>query len=145
MSLVRSRAGARGLVAAMSMSGMRQLTTSLGLVGKVPPEAMLSKVAPDQMRRLSPETRSALTEAVHWTYGAVGGVGYGLLPAAVRRRAVSGPAYGVVVWLVFELGLAPLLGIGTPHGKVMGRAMLMADHVLYGVVVAGRLAPEPEA
>jgi hypothetical protein len=27
---------------------------------------------------------------------------------------------------------------------VLGRLVLALDHVLYGVVVAGRLAPEPE-
>lgn len=144
-SAVRLRAGARGLVAAMAMSGTRQLTTNLGLLGTVPPEAMVGRVAPDELRRLSPAKRSALTELAHWAYGTLGGVGYGLLPASVRRRAISGPAYGVAVWLVFELGIAPALGIGAPHGKVLGRVVLMADHVLYGVVVAGRLAPEPEA
>lgn len=145
MTSPRLRAGARGLVAAMAMSGSRQLTSHLGLLGTVPPEAMVGRVAPDELRRLPPGSRAAITELAHWTYGAVGGVGYGLLPASVRRRAVSGPVYGVAVWLFFEVGLAPILGLGAPHGKILGRVTLLADHVLYGVVVSGRLAPEPEA
>lgn len=129
----------------MAMSGSRQFTANMGLVGKVPPEVMVGRIAPDQMRKLSPATRAGITELAHWGYGAVAGLGYGLLPASVRRRAVSGPAYGAAVWLAFELGIAPLLRIGAPHGKSIGRLTVLADHVLYGVVVAGRLAPEPEA
>lgn len=141
----RARAGARGLVGAMAMTGMRQVTTNLGLVDTAPPEAMVGKTAPDQLRRFSPDARTALTELAHWTYGALGGVGYGLLPRRLRSRPLSGPLYGLGIWFAFEAGIAPLLGLGAPHGKVVGRIAVMADHVLYGVLVGGRLAPEPEA
>lgn len=145
MTSARVRAGARGLAGAMAMTGMRQVTSNLGLVDTAPPEAMVGKAAPDRLRRLRPRTRTAVTELAHWTYGAVGGVGYGLLPARARRQPLSRPLYGLAVWLSFEAGIAPLLGLGAPHGKVVGRIAVMADHVLYGVVVGGRLAPDPEA
>lgn len=145
MASPRARACARGLAGAMAMTGMRQVTGNLGLVDTAPPEAMVGEAAPDSLRRLKPETRTALTELAHWTYGAVGGLGFGLLPRRVRQQPWAGPLYGLGVWFAFEAGIAPALGLGAPHGKVVGRIAVMADHLLYGVVVGGRLAQEPQA
>ena len=132
------RAMARGAVGAMAMTGMRQLTSNIGLLREAPPESMVSKVAPDELRRLSPEKRTALTEVTHWTYGSLAGVGFALLPSAVRRWWPAGPLYGVGVWLGYETVIAPLLGLEAPHGKVLGRIAVLGDHVLYGAVVGAR-------
>jgi hypothetical protein len=142
---VLGRAAARGLTAAMMMTGARELTMNLGLLEESPPEAVVRRGAPRQAKQLSPGTRAAMTELAHWAYGTAGGIVYGMLPARIRSHPASGPVYGLVIWLGFELGLAPVLGIQHAHGKVAGRLMLVADHTLYGVVVSGRLAPEPEA
>jgi hypothetical protein len=74
-----ARSGARGLLAAMAMTGMRTVTANLGLLEKSPPAAIVEQRA----------------------------------PRGIQRRLVH-------------------------------RAMLALDHSLYGVVVAGRLAPAPE-
>ena len=138
------RAGVRGLVAAMAMTGTRTVTASIGHQEQSPPEAIVEEYAPPQVRWLPERHREAIIELLHWTYGAGGGVVFGLLPARVRGHPVSGPVYGLAVWLAFELGVAPLLGVERSKQRhVLWPAMVALDHVLYGVVVAGRLAPEP--
>lgn len=135
------RSAARGLAGAMMMSAFRQATVHLGLVEEPPPETMVREGTPGALERLDKGKRKALTELAHWTYGAGGGAAYGLLPAALRRQPWAGPAYGVALWLSYELVLAPLLGERHPQGKVVGRAMVALDHVLYGLVVGGRFPP----
>src|SRR5690606_24818607 len=78
------------------------------------------------------------------TYGAGGGVLFGLLPSRIRAHPAAGPAYGLATWLVFETAIARLLGIPRARRRqVLWPALIALDHVLYGVIVAGRLAPEP--
>lgn len=139
------RAGARGLVAAMAMTGTRTLTASIGYEEKKsPPEAIVQKHAPEGVLRLPERHRQALTELLHWTYGALGGAVFGLLPDRVRRHPATGPAYGLAVWLAFHAVLAPVLGVQrSARRPKLWPALVAADHVLYGIVVAGRLAPEP--
>ncbi len=138
------RAGARGLVAAMAMTGFRTVTDNAGLLRKSPPQAIVDKHAPEEIRQLGRERRTALTELAHWAYGTGGGVMFGLLPEKVRAHAWTGPTYGLVIWLAFEAVLAPLLDLEhTKHRGVVSRIVIAADHVLYGLVVAGRLAPDP--
>jgi hypothetical protein len=140
------RGGLRGLVGAMAMTGVRTVTASVGADEKSPPQAILDWGAPRVMDRLPERSRAAITELVHWTYGAMGGVLFGLLPAPVRRNRWAGPAYGVAFWLAFEFGIAPLIGAERAHRRhLVWPALVAVDHVLYGVVVAGRLAPEPES
>ena len=132
------RATARGVIAAMAMSGFRNVTTRLGLVLETPPEAVLRAGTPGLLMRLAPERRAVAIELAHWAYGAAGGAVFAALPERLRRKATAGPAYGVLTWLVFEAGIAPLLGLPQAHERrVVERAVLLADHVLYGVVVAG--------
>jgi hypothetical protein len=46
--------------------------------------------------------------------------------------------YGLVVWLGFELGIAPALGLNqAKRVRLVDRAALAADHVLYGLVLSG--------
>ncbi|WP_285777035.1 hypothetical protein [Microtetraspora sp. NBRC 13810] len=130
------RAGVRGTIGAMAMSGMRQAATSLGLVHTVPPEAVLERTVPGLFRLVPQERHQAMIEFVHWAYGAGGGAFFGLLPRAVRERPWAGPAYGVAIWGVFEAGIAPLLGVPRRRGTAVERCVLLADHLLYGIVVA---------
>jgi hypothetical protein len=92
-----TRAGARGVMAAMAMTGLRNLTTAAGLVAQTPPEAILQQRAPKLLAQLPEDRRQAAVEALHWTYGAAGGAAFGLLPRAARRHAWVGPTYGVLV------------------------------------------------
>jgi hypothetical protein len=139
-----ARAGVRGLVAAMAMTGIRTVTASIGAEEKSPPQAIVEKHAPRPVLGLPNHHREAITELLHWTYGAGGGILFGLLPEQVRRRPAAGPVYGLLFWLGFEFGIAPLLGIERAKQRpLLWPAMVAVDHVLYGLVVAGRLAPEP--
>ena len=130
---------ARGIIAAMAMTGMRRVTTRLGLVREPPPEAVASQGVPALLALVPIENRGEAIELAHWGYGALGGGIFGSLPAVLRRHAWAGPAYGLAVWLLFEVLLAPLLGIDRARDrKVAERLAIAADHVLYGLVVANR-------
>ena len=139
------RSATRGVVGALSMTGMRQVTTGLGLLERTPPEEILSDEAPALMRSLSEGHEQVAVELAHAGYGAFAGGAFALLPERFRRSRLAGPAYGIATWLAFELGIAPILGINISDRRhVTSRLSLVADHVLYGIVVAGQLAPEPE-
>ena len=127
----------RGVIAAMAMTGMRAFTVSLGLVEEPPPKAIIRKRARGLLRLVPRKRRRAAIEVIHWAYGAGGGAMYGALPDNVRRRAWSGPAFGLLTWLGFELGIAPVLGL--QHAKerrLDERAALAVDHALYGLVLS---------
>jgi hypothetical protein len=50
----------------------------------------------------------------------------------------TGPVYGLVVWLGFELGIAPVLGLSqAKRVRLVDRLALAADHLLYGLVLSG--------
>ncbi|MGI8974127.1 MAG: hypothetical protein ACR2HI_08115 [Gaiella sp.] len=128
-----------GTVAAMAMSGVRAFTTSVGLVDKPPPDEIATEGAPAVFARVPVRYRDASIELAHWGYGAGMGVAYGALPDSLRRRSLTGPAYGLAIWAFFERGVAPVLGLRTPRERPLReRAAIVADHLLYGVVVAGR-------
>lgn len=134
----RLRAAARGVVAAMAMTGMRRVTRGLGLVRESPPEAVARRGFPGLLRVVPVENRDEAIEFAHWAFGAVGGAVYGSLPPVLRGGAWAGAVYGVVVWVLFEAVMAPLLGVDRPGRKREERLAIAADHVLYGVIVANR-------
>jgi len=135
------RAAARGLTGAMMMSALRQVTVHLGLLKEAPPETMVRSATPETLDRPGDGRRTALTELLHWAYGAGGGAAFRLLPDRLRAVRGAGAAYGLALWLGYELVLAPALGEKHPTGKVVGRAMVGLDHLLYGAVVAERFPP----
>lgn len=53
------KAATRGAVAAMAMTGLRQMTTSLGLVERTPPDSVLSQTAPQLFYRVPVDRRAA--------------------------------------------------------------------------------------
>jgi hypothetical protein len=132
---------ARGAVGAMAMTGLRVLTTQLGLVEQTPPQAVgrqRARGARALLRRAPRKQRRGLIEVAHWAFGAGGGAAFGALPGAIRRRPWAGPAYGLVVWLGFELGIAPALGLSqAKRARLVDRLALAADHLLYGLVLSG--------
>jgi hypothetical protein len=134
-----ARACARGLIGAMAMTGLRTVTAAVGRHEQSPPVAIVEEKAPALVRRLPERSRGAVIEAAHWTYGTGGGLVFGLLPADIRRHPAAGPAYGLAIWLAFELGIAPILGVRhARERRVLWRALVALDHILYGIVVAGR-------
>lgn len=133
---VRLRAALRGVVAAMAMTGMRRVTTGLGLVRESPPDAIARQGFPTLLRVVPVENRDEAIEFAHWAYGAVGGAVYGSLPPVLRRGAWAGAVYGTVVWLLFEAVIAPVLGVDRRDRKTAERLAIAGDHVLYGAIVA---------
>jgi hypothetical protein len=132
-----AHAGLRGAVAAMAMTGMRALTVSLGLVSQPPPQAILKQRARGVLRLVPRRRRRAAIELAHWSYGAAGGATFGLLPDGVRRRRWAGPVYGLAVWMGFEAGIAPALGLRqAKRPRPVERVALAADHLLYGLVLS---------
>ncbi len=137
-------AAVRGAVAAMAMTGMRALTVSLGIVEQTPPHAIFKQKARGVMAMVPRKRRRAVVELFHWGYGAGGGAAFALLPDRVRRRPWAGPIYGLAIWLGFELGIAPALGLNQSKTlRPVDRAGLAADHLLYGLVLnEGRERPQ---
>jgi hypothetical protein len=129
-----------GAVGAMAMTGMRVITTELGLVEETPPRALSRQRARGVralLRRAPRKQRRGLVEAAHWAFGAGGGAAYGALPRGMRRHRWAGPVYGLVVWLGFELGIAPTLGLSqAKRARLVDRLALAADHLLYGLVLS---------
>ena len=81
--------------------------------------------------------RPAVTELAHWTFGAVAGAGFALLPVRLRRPRWAGAVYGLVVLTGFEAGIAPALGLSQArHMRPVERLVFSADHVLFGIVLA---------
>ena len=140
-------AAGRGAVAAMAMTGMRIFTVDVGLVEQTPPQAIAKQKARGLLRHVPRGRRRAAIELFHWTYGAGGGAAFALLPDGLRRRPYAGPAYGLLVWLGFELGIAPVLGLRQAEKlRLADRAGLAADHLLYGLVLnEGRRRPQESA
>ena len=139
-----AHAAGRGAVAAMAMTGMRALTVNLGIVDQTPPQAIFKQKARGLMILVPRKKRRAAMELFHWGYGAGGGIAFALLPDELRRRPWAGPAYGLAIWLSFELALAPILGLSQSKKlRPVDRAGLAADHLLYGLVLnEGRRQPQ---
>jgi len=132
-----AHAAMRGVIAAMAMTGMRSLTVSLGLVKETPPRAIVRQTSKGMFRVVPKRLRRAAVELMHWGYGAAGGAGFALLPADLRLRRWSGPAYGLLVWLGFELIQAPLMGLDqAKKARPVERAALAVDHLMYGLVLS---------
>ena len=127
----------RGVIGSLAMSGLRQFSASLGLIEKTPPEEIADEPADGLMERVPPERRKAAVLAIHSAIGAAGGVTYGAVPNVVRQKSWSGPIWGMIIWVSYEAGVAPLLGLkherDVPPGE---RATLIADHLLYGYILA---------
>jgi hypothetical protein len=132
-----AHASLRGAIAAMAMTGMRAFTVHIGVVDETPPRAIFRQRARGLLGKVPRGRRRAAMELTHWSYGAAGGAVFGALPDSVRRRAWAGPIYGLLVWLAFELGLAPMLGLEQARRvRLTDRLGLAADHLLYGFVLS---------
>ncbi len=125
------------------MTGLRALTVGLGLVKQPPPQAIIRQRARGLLRIVPRRRRRAVIELAHLSVGAAGGVSFGLLPESVRRRRGVGPLYGLGIWMSYEMGIAPLLGLRhARRPRVAERAALAADHLLYGLILSeGRARP----
>jgi hypothetical protein len=132
---------AAGAVGAMAMTGIREFATAMGWVALTPPEDIAKNPARSLVARIPPERREAAIEAAHWAYGAMGGAAFGLLPRPWRRRLWVGPVYGLAAWAFFQAVLAPALGLEHAEERPLSeKAVLIADHLVYGLIVSEPLA-----
>jgi hypothetical protein len=131
-----------GVIGSLSMTGSRTLAAELGLMTKrTPPERVAGEGVPRLLRPVPARLRPATIDAMHLAYGAAGGVVYAALPPQWRRSGYSGPAFGLILWLGYVTGIAPLLGLRVERRReVREWVVLAADHLLYGFLVS-RLAP----
>jgi hypothetical protein len=126
----------RGIIGAMAMTGVRVFAMHAGLIREDPPSRLTRKQARGLLKLVPRKRRRLVVELVHWAMGGIFGIVFGLLPESVRRRAWSGPVYGVLVWLGFDAFVAPALGLNErdwPKGRE--RTVFIADHALYGFVL----------
>jgi hypothetical protein len=129
----------RGAVGAMAMTGMRTFTADVGLLRETPPHSIASRRRPTGLLSYVPKSRRrAFVEVMHWTVGVTGGAIFGALPAELRRAPWFGPVYGVGILLSYGFGIAPLLGLKqSTQPKATEQAALIADHLLYGLILSG--------
>jgi len=131
-----ARSAMRGVIAAMAMTGMRSFTVALGLVKETPPRAIVRQSSKGMFRAVPKRLRRPAIELMHWGYGAAGGAMFAMLPEDLRLRRWSGPVYGLVLWLGFELVQAPLMGLDqAKKARPVERVALAVDHLMYGLVL----------
>jgi len=125
----------RGVVGAMAMTALRQVTTGLGLVQSTPPKEIGEHGAPELLARLGPERRRVAIELLHWATGAGAGAAFGAAERPSRAPRWAGALYGIGVQAAYETTVAPLLG--APRSRPLAeRIAIAADHVLFGLVLA---------
>ena len=89
------------------------------------------------LRRAPRKQCWGLIETAHWAFGAGGGAVFRALPRGLRRRLWAGPVSGLAVWLGFEMGIAPALGLSqAKRVRLVDRLALAADHLVYGLVLS---------
>ncbi|MEU3016806.1 MULTISPECIES: hypothetical protein [unclassified Nocardiopsis] len=126
----------------MAMSGMRQAAVGLGMIERTPPEAILLEGVPTMLRAVPEHRRTAFIEFAHWGYGAGAGAAFALVPSRLRASRLTGPLYGLLSWGLFELALAPALGLAhARRARPRERLALLVDHVFFGLIVGA----SPEA
>jgi hypothetical protein len=125
----------------MAMTGMRAVTVNTGLVQQAPPQAIFrQKIRWPGWSAQKRRRQRVIEELAHWSYGGGGGAVFAVLPESVRLQPWAGPLYGLLIWLGFEAGLAPLIGLSQARQpRLLDRAALAADHVLYGYVLSETL------
>ena len=119
----------------MAMTGVRSLTTQLGIVRLTPPDELGRHGAGAPLLQLvPPDRRGAALELSHWAYGALGGAAFALAPHRARGSKTFGAAYGLALWALFETVIAPVAGADRER-PLQERAALAADHILFGLVL----------
>jgi hypothetical protein len=85
--------------------------------------------------RIKRRNKPKANQGMHWLYGTSWGVPYGIFAANSKLRPeLSGPAFGLVVWVV-GLGQQPALGVADPPWKrsLQSLSSEALFHVVYGV------------
>lgn len=129
------RGAVAGATATVPMTGVFLSARARGAIDTLPPTLILQRlVGPTRRRDRSAEvTRWAMV--LHVAYGAGAGAAFAVLaPGARGRRAVLGPLWGVIVWLISYEGWLPAAGILPPAHRdrpPRARAIVIA-HIVWG-------------
>jgi hypothetical protein len=123
----------------MAMTGMRTFTADAGFLRETPPQSIAKQRRPTGVLSYVPKNRRrAFVELMHWSVGVGGGAMFGAMPDGLRRTPWFGPVYGVGILLSYDFGIAPLLGLKqSKRPKATEQAALIADHLLYGLILSG--------
>ncbi len=101
-----------------------------------PTERLVEKVASGVFEReLSPDARQTLGIGIHWGYGTLWGVAYGLIQASVHLPSwVHGTMLGLAVWMIGPMGLVPAMKLASRPAvrSTSARVLSIFLHVLYG-------------
>jgi len=151
-NLMRGAVG--GLAGAAAHTAVMLAGRSLGLGGKLPPQAITDRMLQHLGLHPRKQTRVALAAANHIGYGVATGVLFGaaLPPMSRGRSMLAGAAYGLAIWFTSYEGWVPTIGAlpRARHDRPDRQAILIAAHVAYGTVLGAiaakrpRVEPEPE-
>jgi hypothetical protein len=145
-NLMRGAAG--GLAGTAAHTAVMLAARSLGLGGKLPPQAITDRMLGHLGMHPKHETRVALAAAQHVGFGMTTGALFGLAAPRSRARSIlAGAGYGLAVWLASYEGWVPSIGAlpRARHDRPDRQAMMIAAHVAFGAVLGAVAAkPRPE-
>ena len=107
----------------------------------LPPVQITAELAErtNTRRQLTGHRLTAAALLAHFAYGAATGMPYSALAPRTRvTPAITGPVYGIAIWVASYLGWIPALRIlppATEHPKERNGLMLVA-HVVWGAALA---------
>ena len=125
----------RGIVGAMALTGVRVFAKDAGLIREEPPRRLTRKRARGLFKSVPRGRSGVVVELAHWAMGGAFGAVFGALPASIRQRLWSGPAFGFAVWVGFDGVVAPMLGLERNWPKGRERLVFLVDHLLFGLVL----------
>jgi len=105
----------------------------------LPPREISVKAAHKVTHDLDGQTKSLLTVANHFAYGAAAGTVYSLTTGAAPGHAVrKGVLFGLAVWAVSYLGILPGLGVLKPATQISAprNALMIAVHLVWGLCLS---------
>jgi uncharacterized membrane protein YagU involved in acid resistance len=105
-----------------------------------PPAILVRKLAGGLFEReLTPAVQNALGQILHWGYGALWGLVYGIVQGSIGfPAALHGTVLGLILWLVGPLGLVPAMKISPMDAQRESPRLIrsLIFHQVYGWAVA---------
>lgn len=137
-----------GVAGTLAMSVLMLGARRAGLVEQLPPERITEATLDAAGLPRSGRAQDALAILLHFGFGIPVGVLFGLLRRVLRLPlplTLQGAAYGALVWFVSYMGWVPALGLMPPATRDHPRrtVVMVAAHLLYGVVLGGVVGREP--
>ncbi len=140
------RGAVAGTLATLAMSATMFGFKRLGLMGRMPPEMITSRLLNRFGIRRSRKTQDLLASVNHIAFGAGGGAAFSVLRRRVPGSVPTLPlgllfAFGI--WAVSYVGWAPALGLmPRPQEDRPGRQpSMVAAHLVYGAALAFLVGP----